>query len=261
MNKELSILLIEDDPIAIQEIELCIDTMENGFLVATTNSAMVGLEYVTDFLPNIIILDLEFHLGEGDGLTFLKKLSTLELSVSPFILVTTNNTSSVLHEHARLLGADFILSKHQVDYSAQMVVDFLQMMSPSILNKYSSNLSTASTPDSPAKKDQRIQKRIHTELNHIGISPKAVGYNYLAEAIQLVINDSDKDFSTTIGEKYKKINTSVARAMQNAIEAAWKTSDINDLTKYYTARIHSSKGCPTLTDFIHYYANKIKTDY
>ena len=261
MNKELSILLIEDDPIAVRELTNCIDTMENGHLVGSTNNMDTGLEYVCDFLPNTIILDLEFHLGEGDGLTFLKKLNELELQVSPFILVTTNNTSSIAYEHVRQLGADFILSKHQSDYSAQTVVEFLTMMSSSILNKYSSKLSISLTPESPVQKEQRIKRRIHSELNHIGISPKSIGYNYLAEAIQLIINDSSKDFSTTIGERHTKTNTSVERAMQNAIQSAWRSTDINDLAKYYTARIHSSKGCPTLMDFVYYYATKIKDDY
>ena len=48
--------------------------------------------------------------------------------------------------------------------------------------------------------------------------------------------------------------------MQNAIEKAWKTSCIEDLKKYYTARISSSRGVPTMTEFIYYYAEKIKNE-
>jgi hypothetical protein len=46
--------------------------------------------------------------------------------------------------------------------------------------------------------------------------------------------------------------------MQNAIAKAWRTTHIDELEHYYTARIHSSKGIPTAMEFIFYYAEKIK---
>ena len=49
--------------------------------------------------------------------------------------------------------------------------------------------------------------------------------------------------------------------MQNAINAAWKHTDIDELLTHYTAKIRSSKGSPTVTEFISYYANKIKQEY
>ena len=61
-----------------------------------------------------------------------------------------------------------------------------------------------------------------------------------------------------IAEKHKVSTPSVERAMQNAINKAWKTSDIDTLEKYYTGKISSEKGSPTITEFIYFYANKIK---
>lgn len=44
----------------------------------------------------------------------------------------------------------------------------------------------------------------------------------------------------------------------NAILYAWRISAIEDLTTYYTAKINYETGVPTPTEFIYYYANKIK---
>ena len=60
-------------------------------------------------------------------------------------------------------------------------------------------------------------------------------------------------------QKYGKTDSSVERAMQNAINRAWRNSDIDELLTHYKAKISSDKGVPTLTEFIHYYANKIKS--
>ena len=64
-----------------------------------------------------------------------------------------------------------------------------------------------------------------------------------------------------MSEKYGKTEASVERAMQSAIDRAWKTAYIDDLEKYYTARINSTRGVPTLKEFIYYYAEKIKHEY
>jgi hypothetical protein len=97
-------------------------------------------------------------------------------------------------------------------------------------------------------------------LNYVGISPKAVGYKYLTDAILLVMGEYDGSLCTAIGQKYAKTDSSVERAMQNAIISAWRTNDIDELLQHYTARINSEKGIPTLTEFIYYYANKIKNE-
>ena len=60
---------------------------------------------------------------------------------------------------------------------------------------------------------------------------------------------------------YEKNDTSVERAMQNAINRAWRSSDIEDLQRYYTAKVDPLKGVPTMTEFIYYYVNKIKSEY
>ena len=49
--------------------------------------------------------------------------------------------------------------------------------------------------------------------------------------------------------------------MQNAINRAWKNVDPEDLLANYTARIKSSKGIPTITEFIFYYAQKLNNEF
>ena len=95
----------------------------------------------------------------------------------------------------------------------------------------------------------------------MGISPKSVGYKYLIDAIAITIQEPVQHICNVVGNKYGKSENSVERAMQNAINRAWKTSDINELLANYTAKIRSEKGAPTLTEFIYYYAQKIGNDF
>ncbi len=257
----LSILLVEDDTNACKEFTDYIENEENIFLIGVTNDSEKAINIVKDNLPDAIILDLELNTGKGNGLSLLQELKHLQFDVTPYILITTNNSSQITYDSARYLGADFIMFKHQEDYSAKNVIDFLKIINPTLLRQKQTANKTPPATESSEAKSKRIICRISKELNCIGISPKAVGYQYLVDAIYMVIKHPVQNLCNAIGEKYKKTESSVERAMQNAINRAWRSSDIDDLLKYYTARINSEKGVPTLTEFIYYYANKIKNDY
>ncbi len=261
MGKKLSVLLVEDDEDACMDIQQYIDELDDISLVGIVNNSDEALEYVKNYLPEAVILDLELHQGSGNGLLFLNDLKKIDLPFYPFILITTNNSSTVIYDYARQIGADFIMAKHQADYSNKKVVDFLRIMKNSIHSKIASKIPEHNTSEAPEQRVKRIARKISMELNYVGISPKHVGYKYLSDAIQLVIKEPTNKLCTIIGTKYGKTDSSVERAMQNAIDRAWRTSDIEDLLEHYKAKISSDKGTPTLTEFIYYYANKIKNEY
>lgn len=256
----LNVLLIEDDLEVCKKFTDYADELEDFFIVSITNNSSKALKDMCDYLPHAVILDLELHKGGGSGLEFLSELHNLNLSVNPYILITTNNSSKTTYEYARLLGADFIISKHQDNYSEKYAIDFLRMIKPAIKNKSKFyNLNTL-TPESPKTLEKHITKRIITELNYVGINPKSVGYQYLIDAIHMLINKPTQNIYMVISKKYKKTEASVERAMQNAINSAWKKTDIQELLNHYTAKIHSEKGVPTITEFVSYYSYKIKNE-
>jgi len=261
LEKKLSILLVEDDSAACTAIQLYIDELDDVSLVGIVNSSDRALEYVKTYLPEAVILDLELHQGSGSGLLFLSGLKQLDLPFYPFILITTNNSSALIYEYARQAGADFIMAKHQGDYSAKKVVDFLRIMKSTIHSRIATRVPEHNTTEAPEQRAKRVARRISLELDYVGISPKHIGFKYLSDAIQLVIKEPTNKLCTIIGSKYGKTESSVERAMQNAIDRAWRTADIEALLEHYTARISSDKGTPTLTEFIYYYANKIKNEY
>ncbi len=258
---DFTILLVEDDSDACNAFIKYSDTLDDISIVSITNNSAKALMDIRDFTPDAVILDLELHNGSGSGLDVLRGLKNMSLSICPYTLITTNNSSNITYEYARQLGADYIMSKHQEDYSEENVLDFLIMMKSVIQNRKNVSSSALLTPENFCQKHKRIKQRIITELNYIGISPKAVGYQYLIDAIQIVMDKPTQNLSTLIGKKYKKTESSVERAMQNAINKAWKQTDIDELFHHYTARINSEKGVPTTTEFIYYYATKLNSEY
>ena len=67
-QQELTVLLVEDDENACEEIRNYIDQLDDIRLVGMTNNANEALELVKYHVPDAIILDLELHLGGGNGI-------------------------------------------------------------------------------------------------------------------------------------------------------------------------------------------------
>jgi DNA-binding NarL/FixJ family response regulator len=257
MERKLTVLLVEDDENACRELKSCAESTEDVTIWGVTGDASEALALVQSGLPDAVILDLELHRGGGNGLLFLDGLKKLSLSLHPYILVTTNNSSLITLEQARRMGADFILAKYETSYSAQYVIEFLQMMKPAILSAGSADAPAVESED---QRSHRLTSRIQRELDLVGISPKAVGYQYLTDAILETYRDPAPNLCRRLSEKYHKTDVSIERAIQNAINRAWRVSDPEDLLAHYTARIRSDKGVPTMMEFVHYYANILKLE-
>lgn len=257
MHKEITILLVEDDMIACQELEKCIKNRENMQLVGMTNNASEALDMVKYHLPDVIILDLELHLGGGNGLEFLSQLQFLCLSHEPYILVTTQNSSQLTLDAARLLGADMIITKYEVGYSAEYVIKTISLIE-NVIHK-TSPTDSSDTPESPAEFEHKLRTRIQRELTRLGINPKYKGYGYLVDAILLVYQDPQPNVCVQLGKQYGANPSSIERAMQNAINRTWNTADPEDLQQYYQAVVNSERGVPTIMEFVHYYAQELRS--
>ena len=254
----LSILLVEDDKTACDEIENYIDTCENVRLVGITGSSDEALELVQYHLPDAVILDLELHNGSGNGLLFLLGLSQMNLSHRPYILITTNNSSEITYESARKFGADFIMAKHESTYSGQYAVEFLRMIQATLISNRQMQASYSAQNESPNIKHRKLTDRIYRELDLVGISRKNVGYQYLTDAILITLEKPEANLASIIAKKYHKSDASVERAMQNAINRAWRTFPVEELEAHYTAKTHSCRGVPTIMEFVFYYAGLLK---
>ncbi len=258
LEKQLRVIIIEDDITICNNFQRLMDDQSILNLKGITNNSKHAIKLIKDHLPHAVILDLELHAGGGNGLEVLRGIKELQLPMIPYFLVTTNNSSAVTYEMARTLGADFIMYKHEDGYSEKKVVDLLHTMSDIILNN---SVTNAIVVETPIQKSKRLTSRIYAQLDLVGISPKVKGYHYLADAIMLVYEGDTYNICDNIGAKHQKTESSVERAMQTAVNRAWRTTEIDVLLKYYTGKISSDKGMPTITEFIHYYANLLKNEY
>lgn len=255
----MKVLLIEDDESECAEYKKIIENNDKVKLVATTNSSTQAIKYVNNYKPDGVILDLELNNGEGSGFDFIEKLKEQNLDKYPKIVVITNIYSDSVYNFLHKNKIDFIFYKSQVTYSRENVINTLLLLNayekPNKMIDFKSN-------NEEQKENDKLAELINKELDLIGIGTHLKGRKYLYDAIYFVIENDGNDEKMTVIQylvgKYKRSNSTISRAMQNAILHAWRISSLEDLSALYTARINYETGVPTPTEFIYYYSDKIK---
>ena len=258
--KPLTLLLIEDNIQDCINFENCVRQRNDVKLVAITNSDIEGLDLIKKHSPDVIILDIELHKGSGNSTSFslIETLHKMDFKVKPKIIVTTVVTSNTIYDYLHEKGVDLIFYKKQKNYSIDSIINTILL-----LRDYSEDNTMASiSMDNNAEFEEKISHVINNELDLIGIGLHLQGRKYLYDAIYFIITEVDSNKNSTVVQylvnKYKRSNSTISRAMQNAILHAWRRSSLDDLEKYYTAKINYETGVPTPTEFIYYYAEKVK---
>lgn len=256
--KPMKILIIEDDINDCNSFKKCAENRDDVEIVAMTDSDLEGLKLVKTKRPEGIVLDLELNnsaTGSIDSLDFLTNLRKLNLTYEPIVIVTTHVNSKRTYEILHRNGVDLILYKDNPKYSSEHVLNnFINLRNANI------DYKEPSIEEILQNEEDKISNIINDELELIGVTAKLKGREYIHDAILYLIQDDSNKINVIqyLVNKYKKSGTTVTNGIQNAIIHAWRITPVEDLEKYYTARINYETGIPTPMEFIYYYVNKIK---
>lgn len=255
MGKALSVLLVEDRPGGSESLANHIAGVEELRLAGVTCDEAAAISLLRGRQPDVLLIDKELTLGDSGGLSLLRTWRASAMPMRPWILVTTETEEGLLQDLAYDYGASLILCKKNKAYSVSFVMDYLTIMKDTIQRR-----STVQPKESPEERQRRLTARICAELDRVGVSSKLVGYRYLMLAIRRAVQDPPANLSAAVAEETGKSLSSVERAMKNAIDHTWLHADA-DALKNYTARIYPGKKTPTISEFVRYYAGKLRLEY
>ena len=254
MTNKLKVLIVEDDPDDSKALAAEVNAHSDKLCLAgEVKSANDAFDIIRDHKADAVILDLELQSGSGDGLELLDRLRSIVLCPRPYIVINTRSASKVARNTLKTMGADYEFAKWQQGYSPKMVINHLLLVMPEILG----SAEEVPVQRSERQLEQEMREFVRERFNELGVSVKLKGYNYLVEAVILAAKGETQNWGIIIGEKVKQSGDAVMHAMQYALDKTWKNGDINNLQKYYTARVHKDKGAPTTYEFVYYYQQKL----
>lgn len=117
-----------------------------------------------------------------------------------------------------------------------------------------------------SKDDLRLQLKITDCLIRLGVPAHILGFEYLREAISLVICDRSYIQSLTtrlypeIAKKFDSTPSRVERAMRHAVEVAFDRGDPEIISNYFSYSINKNKGKATNGEFIATVADRLKME-
>ena len=104
-------------------------------------------------------------------------------------------------------------------------------------------------------------------IHEVGVPAHIKGYQYLRDAIMMVIQDSEMLNSITkilypeIAQKYCTTASRVERAIRHAIEVAWIRGNVEAISEIFSYTISYNKSKPTNSEFIAMIADKLRLQH
>ncbi len=250
MAKQIRLLIVDDNAPLAAEISAFMNAQQEIEVVGTAENAREALEMVKLVHPNAIVADL--IMPQTDGFFLLEKLSGGEYGPMPKIIMLSAVSSESLYARAIALGATYYMNKpFSMDTLYQRLLDFFDLRKLDIQKQ-------------PALvRSKSLDERITSIFLSIGIPAHIKGYQFLKEAIKLVIkkpeiiNSITKQLYPSIARNFETSPSKVERAIRHAIEVAWNRGRIENLNTIFGYNIYTKNDKPTNGEFIALIADRL----
>jgi len=230
------------------------------YLIGQNDFELVGVAYngeqiltiIEEKHPDVVILDIIMpHL---DGIGVLEKLNTMSGRRPKIIMLTAFGQESITQRVVEL-GADYyILKPFNIDVLASRI------------RQLATTIMVQRPVVAQAIKAQPVDVEVTNIIREIGIPAHIKGYQYLRDAIMMIISEIEllgavtKVLYPRIAEKYMTTPSRVERAIRHAIEVAWSRGNMDMINRLFGYTIKLEKGKPTNSEFMAMVADKLRLE-
>lgn len=269
MNKKIRILVSDDNQDFAKTLVKYLSEDEDIEVVGVARDGEEAYEKIIETKPDIALLDIIMpHL---DGLGVLEKLnSSNNLEKRPICIILSAVGQDKITQRAIELGAQYYIVKpFDIMILIKRIKD-LKFYQPTQNNTnfISREIKTKYIDISPeSRNDEENLEALVTNIIHdVGVPAHIKGYQYLREAIIMVVNDIEvinqitKQLYPDIAIKYHTTPSRVERAIRHAIEVAWGRGKQEAVERIFGYTVSASKGKPTNSEFIAMIADKLRLE-
>ncbi len=229
-------------------------------LVEVCNNGLEVLNVLQKQAVQVLILDLIMPYMDGIGV--LEKINELNLPNRPKIIILTAFGQESITQKAVQLGVDYyILKPFNLEILGERIRQVVQGVKPQ--DEERGRMGTANSHKSNGKS---LEVEVTRVIHEIGVPAHVKGYQYLRDAIILVVGEINylgavtKELYPAIAQKYDTTPSRVERAIRHAIELAWDRGDIDKINKVFGYTVSGEKGKPTNSEFIAIIADRLRLE-
>lgn len=230
--ENVNVVIVDDNPMILNTLDEVISSEAGLSVIGRADNGKDAIDMIKDTQPDVVLLDLV--MPQMDGITVVenikKKTSMLK---NPAFIILSAVGGEQMTEEAFQAGANYFLMK---PFDKDILVNKIRRIGKRpvrpVPGKVLEAPLKAATPEEAAmNREEYMKEHLETDitkmLHELGIPAHIKGYQYLRDAISMVVRDREMMEAVTkilypeIAKKNYTSSSRVERAIRHAIEVAW----------------------------------------
>ena len=268
MKEKIKVFIADDNQEFSHTLSSYINSQEDMEVVGMARDGNEAVDLVMKTEPDAVLLDVIMpHL---DGLGVLEKINGTMKGKMPTCIMLSAVGQDKVTQKAIALGAEYYVVK---PFDIEVLIKRIREIKFFKPNQVTSNFITKETKQQyidiskeESKKEENLEALVTNVIHEVGVPAHIKGYQYLREAIMMVVNDIDvinqitKSLYPKIAFKFNTTPSRVERAIRHAIEVAWGRGDQKVVENIFGYTVNALKGKPTNSEFIAMIADKLRLE-
>ena len=264
--KKIRIGIVDDNRDFCDVVSENLSSQENMEVLFTANDGMEAMEEIkAGQCPDILILDL--IMPHMDGFGVLETLNSVQLANYPRVIMTSAIGQDSIIQKAMMLGAQYYLVK---PVNMNLLIKRINQLDSAAAKVVMPSQEQANLKRSLVLRDSLLNNDLEIDITNliheVGVPAHIKGYQYLRDAISLVVANMDllgavtKELYPTVASMNNTTPSRVERAIRHAIELAWNRGKLETLDALFGYTVQNDKGKPTNSEFIAIIADKLRLE-
>ncbi len=270
MNEKIRILIADDNAEFARTLTNYIEKEEDMEVVTVAKDGNEAVKMIENTQPDIALLDVIMpHL---DGLGVLEKVIELDISKKPTCIMLSAVGQDKITQRALELGANYYVVK---PFDINLLIKRVREIKNYKVSQFRTGTGMQSREikapyiairENGRNEKDNLEALVTNVIHEVGVPAHIKGYQYLREAIMMVINDIDvinqitKQLYPDIAKKFNTTPSRVERAIRHAIEVAWGRGQTDVVESIFGYTVSAAKGKPTNSEFIAMISDKLRLE-
>lgn len=259
LSKKIQVVIADDNREFGDILYEYLNSQNDIEVVGVARDGMEAYDLILSRMPDVAILDIIMpHL---DGLGVLEKVNSTAMSKRPLSIILSAVGQDKITQRALALGAEYYVVK---PFDMDVLVSRIRQLKDVSQNVIRPEFTIETRPIYHQTSPRNLEIEVTNIMHEIGVPAHIKGYQYLRDAIMMVVNDLDiinsitKQLYPSIARDYNTTPSRVERAIRHAIEVAWSRGQVDAIDQLFGYTINIGKGKPTNSEFIAMVADKLR---
>lgn len=268
MSDNIRILIADDNYDFAMTLMGYLEREEGMEIVGRAKDGTEAYQMILETNPDVVLLDM--IMPHVDGLGVLERVNDSKMERKPLFIMLSAVGQDKITQKAISLGAQYYIVK---PFEIKLLIKRIRELkfyqpAPIKGNYMTREIKTQYIDIAPEdkKNEENLEALVTNVIHEVGVPAHIKGYQYLREAIMMVIGDIDvinqitKQLYPEIAKKYKTTPSRVERAIRHAIEVAWGRGQQDTVENIFGYTVSAAKGKPINSEFIAMIADKLRLE-